>query len=76
MDRDAIIREVLSLSAADREYVVDILAVSLVDGLPPQLGLLEQREMLRRIEMFEEHPGTFVSWESVKARLAERRKSN
>jgi Putative addiction module component len=76
MDRNAIIQEILSLSSADRAFIADILSASLANEFPPQLSPSEQREMLRRVEMFEKHPETFESWQSLKSKLAERRKLN
>ena len=73
MDRDAIIREVLSLPAADRQFVANVIAASLAGGSP--LTPADRNELLRRIKMYEEHPETFETWESVKAKLAERRKA-
>lgn len=75
MDRDTIIREILSLPTAERAFIVDLISASFADGLPPQLNPADHREMLHRIEMYEKHPETFESWDSVKGKLAERRKA-
>ena len=73
MDRDAIIREILSLSAEDRTHVADVISASLAADLPPQLSPNDLRGVLRRLEAFDAHPETFLSWEQVKSRLAEQR---
>jgi hypothetical protein len=73
MVRKDLIQEILELGSSDREYIRDVVMASLADDLPAQLSPNDQREVLRRLEVFEKHPESFVSWDQVKQRLAEQR---
>jgi putative addiction module component (TIGR02574 family) len=72
MVKKELLEQILALPPSDRQYIADLLA-SFEDNLPPQLGPEEQQEMLRRVEEFEKHPETFLSWEQVKEKLAQQR---
>ena len=73
MVRNDLIQEILKLASSDREYIRDVVMASLSDDLPAQLSPDDQREVLRRLEAFDNHPETFLSWEQVQCRLAEQR---
>jgi len=73
MVRNELIEEILKLDTADREYIRDVVLASLTDDLPPQLSPEDQKEILRRIEEYDTDPSKFVSWEEVKAQLAQQR---
>jgi hypothetical protein len=73
MVRNDLIQEILGLNSADRAYIRDVVMASLSDDLPAQLSPDDQKELLRRIDVFEKHPESFYSWEQVKTKLADQR---
>ena len=73
MVRNELIQEILTLDTSERELIRDVVLASLSDDLPAQLSPNDQAEILRRMENFDKNPESFLSWEQVKAKLAEQR---
>ena len=73
MVRSELIQEILTLGTTDRELIRDVVLASLTDDLPPQLSPADQQEIMRRVEIYDKRRETFLSWDQVKAKLAEQR---
>jgi putative addiction module component (TIGR02574 family) len=73
MVKNDLLQQILSLSARDRERIVDVVQASLAHDLPPQLSESEQKELLRRVSLYRKHPERLLTVKQVKARLAKQR---
>ncbi|MGN6369574.1 MAG: addiction module protein [Phycisphaerae bacterium] len=73
MVKSDLVAEVLKLDPTEREYLRDVLNASLEKDVPCELTAEEQATILRRLEDYRKNPDSFLSWDQVKAQLAEQR---